>query len=77
VKCCRLRMIDKLDIRVSGLAPFTSEFRKAYAELRHDPKGPLDSSQYYFRLMLIGFFEGIESERGIAWQVADSLRPGG
>jgi hypothetical protein len=22
---------------------------------------------------LIGFFEGIESERGIAWRVADSL----
>ena len=21
----------------------------------------------YFRVMLIGFFEGIESERGIAW----------
>lgn len=27
----------------------------------------------YFRLLLIGFFEGIESERGIAWRVADSL----
>jgi transposase len=27
----------------------------------------------YFRLMLIGFFEEIESERGIAWRVADSL----
>ena len=27
----------------------------------------------YFRVMLIGFFEGIESERGIAWRVADSL----
>lgn len=27
----------------------------------------------YFRVMLIGFFEGIESERGIAWGVADSL----
>lgn len=27
----------------------------------------------YFRLMLIGFFEGIESERGIACRVADSL----
>src|SRR5258708_17102643 len=26
-----------------------------------------------FRLMLIGFFEGIGSERGIAWRVADSL----
>jgi hypothetical protein len=27
----------------------------------------------YFRMLLIGFFEGMGSERGIAWQVADSL----
>lgn len=27
----------------------------------------------YFRLLLIGFFEGISSERGIAWRVADSF----
>src|SRR3954464_14439723 len=27
----------------------------------------------YFRLLLIGFFEGLGSERGIAWRVADSL----
>jgi transposase len=27
----------------------------------------------YFRIMMIGFFEGIDSERGIAWRVADSL----
>ena len=27
----------------------------------------------YFRLQLIGYFEGIDSERGIAWRVADSL----
>jgi transposase len=27
----------------------------------------------YFRIMLIGFFEGIDSERGIAWRLADSL----
>jgi len=27
----------------------------------------------YFRLMMIGYFEGIASERGIAWRVADSL----
>jgi transposase len=27
----------------------------------------------YFRLRLIGYFEGIDSERGIAWQAADSL----
>ena len=27
----------------------------------------------YFRLLLIGCFEGLSSERGIAWRVADSL----
>jgi transposase len=27
----------------------------------------------YFRLLLIGYFEGIDSERGIAWRGADSL----
>ena len=27
----------------------------------------------YFRLLLIGYFERIDSERGIAWRVADSL----
>ena len=27
----------------------------------------------YFRLWLVGYFEGIDSERGIAWRAADSL----
>lgn len=27
----------------------------------------------YFRLLMLGFFEEIESERGIAWRAADSL----
>jgi len=27
----------------------------------------------YFRLLLIGYFEGIEGERGIAWRASDSL----
>lgn len=27
----------------------------------------------YFRLLLVGYFEGIDSERGIAWRVGDSL----
>jgi transposase len=27
----------------------------------------------YFRMLMIGFFEGLDSERGIAWRVADSL----
>jgi transposase len=29
----------------------------------------------YFRLMLIGYFEGIDSERGMAWRCSDSLSP--
>lgn len=27
----------------------------------------------YFRLLLIGYFEGLDSERGIAWRASDSL----
>ena len=27
----------------------------------------------YFRIMTVGFFEGLDSERGIAWRLADSL----
>ena len=27
----------------------------------------------YFRMLLLGYFEGIESERGIAWRAADSF----
>lgn len=27
----------------------------------------------YFRLMLLGYFEGLDSERGMAWRAADSL----
>jgi transposase len=37
-------------------------------------RGPaVVGSGVYFRLLLIGFFEGLDSERGIAWRVADSL----
>jgi len=27
----------------------------------------------YFRMLLIGYFEGLDSERGIAWRVSDSM----
>ena len=29
----------------------------------------------YFRMLMIGYFEGLDSERGIAWRCADSLTP--
>ncbi len=34
---------------------------------------PLLTPGRYFRLLLIGYFEGIDGERGIAWRAADSL----
>ncbi len=43
---------------------------KFYAETMGRPSLP---PAVYFRLLLIGYFEGIDSERGIAWRVADSM----
>ena len=34
---------------------------------------PSLASGMYFRLLLIGYFEGLDGERGIAWRAADSL----
>src|SRR5262245_41240045 len=41
-----------------------------YAETMGRPSLP---PGIYFRLLLVGYFEGIDSERGIAWRAADSL----
>ena len=39
----------------------------------HDSIGrPSIPPGVYFRMLLVGYFEGIESERGIAWRCADS-----
>jgi transposase len=44
--------------------------RRFYAQTMGRPS--LAPGQY-FRLLLVGYFEGIDSERGIAWRAADSL----
>ena len=41
-----------------------------YAEMMGAPSIP---PGVYFRMLLIGCFEGIDSQRGIAWRVSDSL----
>lgn len=41
-----------------------------YAERRGRPSLPPGR---YFRMLLIGYFEGIDSERGLEWRCADSL----
>ena len=47
-----------------------SECARFYAENNGRPSLP---PGMYFRLLLIGYFEGIDSERGIAWRASDSL----
>ena len=44
--------------------------RTFYAKVMGRPSLPPGQ---YFRLLLVGYFEGIDSERGIAWRAADSL----
>ena len=52
-----------------------NEFCEAHCrQFYHEKLGrPSLAPGMYFRVVLIGFLEGIESERGIAWRVADSL----
>src|SRR5579871_4956406 len=41
---------------------------------KSDKRGrPSMAPGVYFRCLLIGYFEGLDSERGIAWRTADSL----
>ena len=47
-----------------------SECAKFYADQNDRPSLTPGT---YFRMLLIGYFEGVDSERGIAWRVADSL----
>jgi transposase len=54
----------KLEELVEGLC------RPFYAEVMGRPSL---APGVYFRLLLIGYFEGIDSERGIAWRCGDSL----
>ncbi len=55
---------EKFDQRVEALC------RKYY---KSNSGRPSMTPGTYFRMLLLGYFEGIESERGIAWRSADSL----
>ena len=47
-----------------------AQCRSFYAPVMGRPSLPPGR---YFRLLLLGYFEGLDSERGIAWRAADSL----
>jgi hypothetical protein len=54
----------------AGFDSFVQELcRPYYAAGRGRPSLP---PGVYFRMLLIGYFEGIDSQRGIAWRCADS-----
>ena len=64
---------DKLQavLLASGFDRFVeTQCATAYAPRRGRPSLPPGR---YFRMLLIGYFEGIDSERGLEWRCADSL----
>jgi transposase len=64
------RRLNQL-LREHGFDDFAeAQCASFYAETMGRPGLP---PGIYFRLLLIGYFEGIDSERGIAWRAADSF----
>jgi transposase len=80
VRCCRSSRIrarhpfyTRLNrlLREHGFDEFAeAQCATFYAETMGRPSLP---PGIYFRLLLIGYFEGIDSERGIVWPAADSF----
>ena len=64
------RALNKL-LDEAGFDDFAEEAcREFYAEKRGRPGIP---PGVYFRMLMVGYLEGIGSERGIAWRCADSI----
>jgi transposase len=64
---------DKLN-EVLAAAGFDAFAEERCARFYHDTLGrPGLAPGTYFRCLFLGYFEGIDSERGIAWRLADSL----
>jgi transposase len=58
-------------LAAEGFDPFVQGL---CAKFYHETMGrPSLEPGKYFRLLLLGYFEGVDSERGIAWRCADSL----
>jgi transposase len=69
------RFYEKLS-ELLGEAKFdrqVEELCAPYFEADHTPGRRSIPPGVYFRMHLIGYFEGIESERGIEWRCADSM----
>jgi transposase len=69
------RFYETLDglLLEAGFDRRAEELCAPYFESDHTPGRRSTPPGVYFRMHLIGYFEGIESERGIEWRCADSL----
>jgi len=69
------RFYEKLNelLREAGFDRKVEELCAAYFDPEGTPGRKSIAPGVYFRMHLIGYFEGIESERGIEWRCADSL----
>jgi transposase len=79
--------VEASRLPASGQHPFYSQLNEILAKARFDYYAERICRKYYakkmgrpslvpgvyFRCFLIGYFEGIDSERGIAYRIADSL----
>lgn len=59
-------------LRTSGFDPFVEDLCKPYYSSSARGRSSLPPGRY-FRMLLVGYFEGLDSERGIEWRSSDSL----
>ena len=60
-------------LRDAGFDEYAEELCARFYERDGTAGRPSIVPGVYFRMLLVGFFEGIESERGICWRFSDSL----
>jgi hypothetical protein len=64
---------DRLQAELSRRGSTASSRASARPTTRARGAGPSLPPGRYFRMLLVGYFEGIDSERGLEWRCADSL----
>jgi transposase len=69
------RFYEKLNELLSeaGFDRRVEQMCTPYFEADDKPGRPSIAPGVYFRMLFVGYFEGIESERGLEWRCADSL----
>jgi transposase len=69
------RFYEKLNELLSeaGFDRRVEQICEPYFEADDKPGRPSIAPGIYFRMLFVGYFEGIESERGLEWRCSDSL----